>query len=279
MRVRGLLCDLDGVVYRAHVPCEGAVEGLTGAREAGVRILFMTNNASRPPQTVADHLTELGLPTGPEDVLTASQVAASVVARRLTGLSGRQAVLAVGGPGVALALQEEGVPALTPAEVRESLDSPTAPEVVAVVQGYGAEIGVLDLAEAAYAINAGADWIATNDDATLPTDRGFAPGNGSLLAAVSHATGASPLVTGKPHAPAYEVALERLGLPLEECLMLGDRLDTDIAGARGVGMASALVLTGVSTREEAEQADPESRPDHVARTIPDLAHLWTGQRG
>lgn len=274
MSVRGILCDLDGVVYRGALACPGAVEGLTAAREEGVRVLFMTNNASRPPADVAEHLTSLGLPTAAEDVLGASQVAASVLAQEMPELSGDGgAVLAVGGPGVALALREVGLRPVTPTEVREAAAEDPV-RVAAVVQGYGPDVSATDLAEAAYAIAGGALWLATNDDATLPTERGLAPGNGSLVAAVAHATRVTPRVTGKPHAPAYAVALERLGLPLEECLMLGDRLDTDIAGARAVGMASALVLTGVSTREEAQAAEDSSRPDHIGETIPDLAHLW-----
>lgn len=276
MTVKGILCDLDGVVYRGQEACTGAVEGITAAREAGVRILFMTNNASRPPQAVADHLTELGLPAGADDVLTASQVAATVLADERPGLrSGDGSVLAVGGPGVALALGEAGLHALVPAQTREAAEQGSPSQIHAVVQGYGSGVSALDLAEAAYAIAGGALWVATNDDATLPTERGFAPGNGSLVAAVAHATGARPLVVGKPHAPAYAVALERLGLPKEECLMLGDRLDTDISGARAVGLPSALVLTGVSTRQEAETGDEASRPDHIAETIPELGHLWS----
>lgn len=276
MTVRGILCDLDGVVYRGQEACPGAVEGLTAARAAGVRILFMTNNASRPPQDVADHLTDLGLAATAQEVLTASQVAAAVLADEHPELrSDDTRVLAVGGPGVAMALGEAGLEAVLPAQTRDAAAHGRGLRVAAVVQGYGADVTALDLAEAAYAIADGAEWVATNDDATLPTQRGLAPGNGSLVAALAHATGAHPLVVGKPHPPAYEVALERLGLPMGECLMLGDRLDTDIAGARAVGLASALVLTGVSSREEAERSEPASRPDHIAGTIPELAHLWS----
>lgn len=278
MTVRGILCDLDGVVYRGDRACEGAVEGLQAARAAGVRVLFMTNNASRPPQDVADHLTRLGLPTAAEEVLGASQVAAQVVAeRRATGevaLRDGAVVLAVGGVGVGAALDEAGLPWAGPQRVREAALAGAPLPVEVVVQGYGAHVGALDLTEAAYAVRAGATWIATNDDATLPTERGLAVGNGSLVAAVATATGTVPEVVGKPHAPAYRIAVHRLGLPVEECLMLGDRMDTDIAGAAAVGLPSALVLTGVSTRQEAQDAPPELRPDHVAPTIPDLAFLW-----
>ncbi|MFK5690192.1 HAD-IIA family hydrolase [Ornithinimicrobium sp. LYQ92] len=282
--IRGLLCDLDGVVYRAHAACPGAVEGLASARAAGVQVLFMTNNASRPPGTVADQLRELGVPADETDVLTASQVAAEELVERRPDLLASDMVLTVGGPGVRLALQEAGFSTLDPGEVaRRAQEGPEQGEqapgerIGAVVQGYGPEVDVAALTEATYAIRAGATWVATNDDATLPTDRGLAPGNGALVRAVAHATGAEPVVTGKPHAPAYRVALRRLGLPLDQVLMVGDRSDTDIAGARAVGLANALVLTGVSSRDEAESAVPEQRPDHVAGTIPELAHLWGGR--
>lgn len=277
MTVRGILCDLDGVVYRGDVACDGAVEGLASAREAGVRLLFMTNNASRPPEVVAEHLTALGVPAQPDEVMNASQVAAEVLRQRVDQgevVLGSGVVLAVGGPGVGAALSALDLPWVSARQVRDAVESGRPAEIVAVVQGYGAEVDVTDLTEAVYAVRAGAVWVATNDDATLPTPRGLAVGNGSLVAAVAHASGARPLVVGKPHAPAYRLAAEKLGLPATDCLMLGDRLDTDIAGARAAGMPSALVLTGVSTQAEAESAPPERRPDHIVATIPDLEHLW-----
>lgn len=288
MTVRGILCDLDGVVYRGEHACPGAVAGLTAAKEAGVRVLYMTNNASRPPEEVAAHISDLGVPTRAEDVLGASQVAASVLAAQrpeivrvdsVDGVDGGDGetshVLAVGGPGVALALREAGLPAVLPEQTRVAAEAGRPVRVAAVVQGYGSGVTALDLAEAGYAIGAGATWLATNDDATLPTERGFAPGNGALVAAVAHATGQVPQVVGKPHGAAYEVALARLGLPVQQCLMIGDRLETDIGGARAAGIRTALVLTGVATRADAEAAPEELRPDHVVETIPDLAHLWS----
>lgn len=281
MTVRGILCDLDGVVYRGEHACPGAVEGLTAARSAGIQVLFMTNNASRPPGEVARHLTDLGLPTTDQEVLGASQVAASVLAAERTELLAAPdgavaaAVLAIGGPGVALALREVGLHAVLPEQTRAAAAQGQPLSVAAVVQGYGSGVTALDLAEAAYAIAEGASWMATNDDSTLPTERGLAPGNGSLVAAVAHATGRLPRVVGKPHGPAYEVAMARLGLPREQCLMIGDRLETDISGARAVGLQSALVLTGVDGRADVDAAAEALRPDLVVETIPDLAHLWS----
>lgn len=278
MTVRGILCDLDGVVYRGDEPCPGAVEGITAARAAGVKVLFMTNNASRRPEEVAEQLTDLGLPSAAEDVITASQVAAAVLKDRLTDdpdvLPPGTTVLAVGGQGVGIALAEAGLGHVGPEEVRAShADGGTPLRVGAVVQGYGQAVDALDLSEVVYAVRDGATWIATNSDRTIPTPRGLGIGNGSLVAAVTSATGAVPEVVGKPHTPAYLQAIARLGLPARECLMIGDRLDTDIAGAARAGLVSALVLTGVSSREEVDTVPEELRPDHIVPTIPDLEHL------
>lgn len=263
---RGLLCDLDGVVYRGDQPCPGAVEGLAAARAAGRRILFMTNNAGHRPQDVERRLLGLGVAVEPGEVLTSSMVAADYVAEHHQPGDG-EVVLAVGGPGVRLCLELAGLQTVTPAD----LAGGTGPRVSVVVQGYGPDIAVADLNEAVYAIQGGATWVATNADATLPSERGLAPGNGSLLAAVGHATGRAPdIVVGKPEAPAYLQALRLLGLPAEQVLALGDRLDTDIAGAKAVGIPTALVLTGVHGRCDAAQAPPELRPDLIVETIPDL---------
>jgi glycerol 3-phosphatase-2 len=273
--VEALIVDLDGVVYTGGQACPGAAAGLQDARDAGVALLFMTNNASRTPAQVAEHLGSVGVTASPDEVLTSSQVGAAHLAelREREGLADQDPlVLAVGGPGVVQALHEVGLSLVTAAQSRENGGPGRA--VWAVLQGYGPDMMVRDLHEAAYAVTAGAHWVATNTDATLPTPRGLVPGNGALVAAVAHGTGATPVVAGKPHGPAYRIALERLGLPAGRVLAVGDRLDTDIDGALDAGVPAALVLTGVSTRSEAEALSPERRPQHIAETIPDLAHLW-----
>lgn len=274
-QVEALIVDLDGVVYTGGEACPGAAAGLQDARDAGVALLFMTNNASRTPEQVAEHLGSVGVPASPDEVLTSSQVGAAHLAelREQEGLADQDPlVLAVGGPGVVEALREVGLSLVTAAQSREQGGPRGA--VWAVLQGYGPDMMVRDLHEAAYAITAGAHWVATNTDATLPTPRGLVPGNGALVAAVTHGTGATPVVAGKPHGPAYRIALERLGLPADRVLAVGDRLDTDIDGALDAGVPAALVLTGVSTRAEADALASERRPQHIAETIPDLAHLW-----
>lgn len=273
--VDALVVDLDGVVYTGDQSCPGAVEGLQDARACGVRLLFLTNNASRTPAQVAAHLGALGVAASADEVLTSSQVGAAHLAALWQRDRGHTqeppTVLAVGGPGVGQALVEAGLHALRAADV-EGEGPPST--VWAVLQGFGPEVGVRDLHEAAYAINDGAHWIATNTDATLPTPRGPAPGNGSLVAAVAHGTGATPVVVGKPQPAGYAMALTRLDLPPSRVLALGDRIDTDIQGAVAAGIPAALVLTGISTQEEALELPTSERPDYIVATIPDLVHLW-----
>lgn len=250
-----LLLDLDGVVYTGARAVPGAVTALEAATLAGARCCYTTNNASRPPADVAAHLRELGVPCRPEQVLTSSQAAAALVVDRV----GRGArVLAVGGAGVGVALEEVG---LVPVDRAD--DDP-----VAVVQGFGAEVGWPELTEAAHAVRAGVLWVATNTDVTLPTERGPAPGNGALVAAVRAATGAEPLVAGKPQPSLFSTAVSRAGGT--HPLAVGDRLDTDVAAAVAAGVPSLLVLTGVSGPLDLLAAGPAERPHHVAANLAGL---------
>ncbi len=226
-------------------------------------MLYATNNASRSPADVAAHLRDLGLACTPEAVATSSQAGAWLLADRVSAGS---AVLAIGGAGVATALAEAGLRPVLPADA-------AGMAVDAVLQGYGPDVTASDLAEAAYAVQAGATWVATNTDGTLPTDRGVAPGNGSLVAAVERAVGTPPhLVAGKPGPPLYLLCAQRLDLPPGRLLAVGDRLDTDIEGAVAAGMDSLLVLTGVDHLRACLDAPVNRRPTWVA---PDLRALLT----
>lgn len=248
----GVVCDLDGVVRRGAQAVPYAVEQLTALQ---VPVVYATNNASLTPQDVADQLLGLGLPVGPASVVTSSQAGAAYVASLVPAGS---LVLAVGGPGVAAALGEVG---LTPVSTAE-------PGVVAVLQGYGPNVTATDLAEASYAIEGGATWVATNRDGTLPTHRGVAPGNGALLGAVATATGAQPsAATGKPEPPLYDLSVARLGVPKPMVLAIGDRLDTDILGAMNAGLASLWVLTGVDDLMSFARAPGRPAPTYAARDL------------
>jgi len=262
----GIVCDLDGVVYRGHEAVPHAVESLRSVLSAGVRIVYATNNASRTPAEVAAHLEALGLPGPASRVVTSAQAGARHLAQRC-GLGSR--VLAVGGPGVLLALEEAGLTAVSAPATRP--DEP----VVAVLQGYGAQVDWTDLAEVAYAIQAGALWVATNVDSTLPTERGVAPGNGALVGAVRSAVSGDPVVVGKPYTPLYDLGLVALGTSIDRTLAIGDRLDTDIMGAAAAGMASLFVFGGVHGWVDVAGADPSARPRYVATDLRSLHSAYT----
>jgi HAD superfamily hydrolase (TIGR01450 family) len=245
-----LIFDLDGVVYLGDQPVRGAVEAIARLHEFGTPLVFATNNASRRAAEVAALLNTLGVPAAAQEVATSAQAASSLLAQQLpTG----SPVLVVG----ALALAEE-VAAAGLSPVREAAGRPAA-----VVQGYGPGVGWADLAEASVAIRAGALWVATNMDRTLPSPRGPLPGNGALVAALATALGRIPdLVVGKPEPTLFAQVARRAGA--HRPLTVGDRLDTDIEGARRAGMDSVLVLTGVHRAVDLVRAPAAQRPTHVA---------------
>ncbi|MFE6924422.1 HAD-IIA family hydrolase [Nocardia sp. NPDC057663] len=248
-----LLLDLDGTLYRGPEVIDGAPKALAPDGDSAQRLVYVTNNAARGPGPVAGHLAELGYPATAEDVVTSAQAAAGMLAHRLA--PGAR-VLVVGTDDLAAEIEAVG---LVP--IRRFGDIP--PE--AVVQGHSPTTAWPDLAEAAYALRAGALWVAANTDRTLPNERGLAPGNGSMVAALRTASDREPLVAGKPYAPLMEDALERSGA--RNALVVGDRLDTDVEGANGLGLDSLLVLTGVSTLEEVVIAPPAQVPTYIATSL------------
>jgi HAD superfamily hydrolase (TIGR01450 family) len=247
------LLDLDGVVYVGREAVPGAAEALAAAREGGMRLAFVTNNAARTPETVARHLTEIGVPARAEEVVTSAQAAASVVA----GLVPPGApVLVIGGDGLVAALRERG---LRP--VWSTVDAPAA-----VVQGFAPTVDWRQLTEGALTVARGVPWVASNLDRTIPVPGGRAPGNGAFVEVVRIATDREPVaVAGKPEVPLHQESIRRSGA--RRPLVVGDRLDTDIEGAVRGGSDSLLVLTGVTTPELALHAPPEARPTYVAADL------------
>ncbi|MGO4492308.1 HAD-IIA family hydrolase [Arthrobacter sp. 2YAF22_2] len=250
-----LLADLDGVVYAGPHAIPGAVESLKRLAEIGVGLGYVTNNASRTPAEVALHLRELGAPAEEQQVVSSPQAAAELL---VSLLPAGARVLITGGDALAREIEIAG---LVP--VRSEADDP-----VAVVQGFHPDLGWKDLAEASYVVAAGAVWVATNTDLTIPQARGMAPGNGTLVAAVTAATGREPLVAGKPEAPLFHAAAKRLAA--ERPLVVGDRLDTDILGGTNAGFATVAVLTGVDTRETILAARTRERPTFLINDLTDL---------
>jgi glycerol-1-phosphatase len=247
-----LLLDLDGTVFRGQQPTEGAVETLATIE---ARTLFVTNNASRGPDEVAENLVAMGFAAKADDVVTSAQSAARLLA---TKMGSGSAVLVIGTESLADEVRKVG---LVP--VRKFADKPAA-----VVQGHSPETGWADLCEAALAIRDGALWVAANVDRTLPSERGLLPGNGSMVAALETATDQRPQVAGKPQPPLLLDALARG--EFERPLVIGDRLDTDIAGANAAGLPSLLVLTGVSSAADMIYADAGERPNYVAADLRSL---------
>ncbi|MCV7152636.1 HAD-IIA family hydrolase [Mycolicibacterium pyrenivorans] len=244
-----LLLDLDGTVFRGHAPTPGAVETLAAVES---RILFVTNNASRGAGQVAEHLRELGFTAEPDDIVTSAQSAARLLAEQLPQAA---KVLIVGTDALAAEISGVGL-----APVRQWSDAP-----VAVVQGHSPQTGWPDLAEAALAIRSGALWVAANVDKTLPSERGLLPGNGSMVAALRTATDREPQVAGKPAPVLMADAMSRGDFHAP--LVIGDRLDTDIAGATASQLPSLMVLCGVNTAEDAIWAVPSQRPDYLAEDL------------
>jgi glycerol 3-phosphatase-2 len=251
------MLDLDGVVYVGSNAVPGVAEHLERVRAAGMRCAFITNNASRSPGAVADHLAELGVRAAVDDVVTSAQAAARLLADRLAPGS---PVAVLGAEALA---DEVRLAGLTPVAV-------DAPEAVALVSGYGPDVLWRDVMRAAVRVSDGLWWVASNTDGSIPTSFGVAPGHGVLVETISRFSGVRPAVAGKPERPLLDETVRRVGGVRP--LMVGDRLDTDIAGASNSGVDSLLVLTGVTGLAELVDARPGERPTYVSA---DLGGLLT----
>jgi glycerol-1-phosphatase len=245
--------DLDGVVYIGPAAVPGAVEAITRLHGEGRAVAYATNNAARRASAVSAHLAELGVPASDGEVVTSAQVSAAVLAERLPAGA---AVLVVGTEDLAAEVADVGLRPVWSADE----------EPVAVIQGYGRAVGWTHLAEGCVAVRAGAWWVATNADRTLPSARGPLPGNGALVAALATAVDREPdLVVGKPAPSLFEQAAKRRAAARP--LVIGDRLDTDIEAANRASMPSLLVLTGVHRATDLLAAPPHRRPTHVAADL------------
>ncbi|WP_029145212.1 HAD-IIA family hydrolase [Microbacterium luticocti] len=257
-----VLADLDGVVYAGAGALPHAVESLNRAAAEGRRLGYITNNASRTDADVAAHLRELGLErTAPDDIVTSPQAAVRLLR---TMVQPPATILVVGGEGLVTEVARAGYTVTGSADDRPA----------AVVQGFSPDIAWTHLAEAAFALkvpeeDGGIPWIATNTDWTIPQARGIAPGNGTLVSAVHTAVGRLATVAGKPEPPIFHEAVSRFAA--RSPLFIGDRLDTDIAGAQAAGIPSALVLTGVDRPKHVLAAPANSRPTYI---VEDLRQLF-----
>jgi HAD superfamily hydrolase (TIGR01450 family) len=253
-----LFADLDGVIYRGESAVPYAVSALTAAAQS-VRVAYLTNNASRTPESVAQHLRDLGLTLDATDVVTSPQAAVKILA---TLVPAGSTILVVGGEGLISEVTNAGF------RVTESAtDNPAA-----VIQGFAPTVGWVHLAEASFALHTGIPWVATNTDWTIPVARGVAPGNGTLVSAVHLAVGRLPVFAGKPERAMFDLASERFDA--RNALVIGDRLDTDIAGANRAGMRSALVLTGIDGPKQVLAATPDQQPTYILGDLRELSQPY-----
>lgn len=247
-RYAGIVFDLDGVVYLADEVIPGAPETVAAVRAAGCGVAFVTNNAARAPEEIAAKLEGMGIPSEPGDIVTSSQAAARL-------LEPGTRCLVVGAKGLRTVLARRGCEETTEPD-----------EAEAVVVGFTRDLVWDDLRRATLALRRGARFVATNGDVAFPSPEGLVPGNGAAVAALSAASERTPEIAGKPHAALFEAVAERL--PDGPLLMVGDRSDTDIAGAAALGWDTVLVLTGVTRLEDTAGLDPA--PTYVLDSIAEL---------
>jgi len=267
-RFDGLLIDLDGVVWIGREPVPGSVEALRALLAAGKRVVFVTNNPGRLPQAYTERLRDLGVEVGPEQIVTAGMVVA-----RLAG----EAAAAAGGTGFVIGA--EPLKEMVAATGTRLLEGAEAEEADVVVVSGHKDFDYGELRTAKFALDHGAQLFATSHDPTMPYPGGELPGTGAVLAAIEVASGRKATIAGKPERHLFEMAIESVRCSFEsdsdqkeqqnpKLAMVGDRISSDIDGGREAGLETILVLSGTTTREQAEAADPG--PDHV---LDDLAAL------
>jgi len=253
--IDGLVCDLDGVVYRGAEAIDGSPEAIAALRESGVRVVFCTNNANPTIARYLDKLRGMGVDVTPEQLVTSAVVTAEILAAR--GASGRSA-LVVGGEGLREALASIDVTVV---------DDPSARAADYVVVGFDPEFTYDALRRASFAVQDGAQLIASNADPSFPAPDGLWPGAGSLVAAIETASGGRAEVMGKPHEPMMRVA-ERHLAGAAKIAVIGDRPGTDLEGGRAMGWATILVLSGVTSAEQGRALDPA--PGLTLESLADL---------
>lgn len=254
--IKALIIDMDGVIWKGDAPIGDLPSTFRKIRERGLRFVFATNNGTKSPEEYQEKLRTLGVEIEPSQVVTSALGIAFMLDREYP--KGTK-IFMIGENGICAALEEKGF---------EILSVERAQEAQIFVMGIDRGINFQKVAEATLLVRNGIPFYATNTDRTFPTPRGEIPGAGAWLSIITTATGVDPIVAGKPYPFLMELALEKLGTKKEETLVVGDRLETDIAAGQGVGCPCALVLSGVSTREEADQWAPK-----IDMVADDLASL------
>ena len=256
LKTKVLIIDMDGVVWKADSPIGDLASTFKRIRERGLKFVFATNNSTKTSEQYVERLAKFGVDVEPWQVITSSQAAAHAVAQKFP--RGTK-VFMIGEDGIQMALEEKGF-VIVPVE--------KATEAQAVVMGIDRSINFDKVAEATLLVRNGIPFYATNMDRTFPTPRGEIPGSGAWVSIITTATDVDPIIAGKPYPFLMELSLEKLEVKKEEALVVGDRLETDIAAGQGAGIPTALVLSGVSTQEEADRWEP--KVDVIADSLSEL---------
>lgn len=254
--IKALILDMDGVVWKGDAPIGDLPATFNRIRERGLKFVFATNNGTKTPEEYQQKLADLGVNIETWQVVTSALGIAFMLENKYP--RGTK-VFVIGEDGIRVALEEKGF---------EILSTEDAPQAQVFVMGIDRTINFMKVAEATLLVRAGIPFYTTNTDKTFPTPRGEIPGSGSWLSVITSATGVEPIVAGKPFPYLMELALERLGTKKEETLIVGDRLETDIAAGQSVGCPTALVLSGVSTKTQADAWTPKM--DVIAESLSEL---------
>ena len=255
--IQAVVLDMDGVLWRGSEILPGVTEFFQFVRERGIPYAMATNNSTKTPEMYVERLNSLGIPIGPDQIITSSVATGDYMRRTYDPAT--TPLFIIGQEGIRREMSTLGF--------REDPDNASV-----VIVGLDFDINYDKLATAALRINAGATFIGTNGDLTFPWPQGQVPGNGSFLATLEAATGVSPINIGKPEVAMFEVAVERLGAQPAHTLMIGDRLETDILGGQRAGLHTALVLTGITSPQMAREA--EIQADVVFDSLAALHHAW-----
>lgn len=243
--IKALILDMDGVIWRSDAPIGDLREVFRSIEARGLKYVFATNNGTKTPEQYVATLQKLGVGVSPQQVVTSALGLAHMLSQKFPRAT---KVFMIGEDGIRTALEEKGF---------DVLPVDNAQEAQVVVMGIDREITFDKAREATLLVRRGVAFYATNPDKTFPTPRGEIPGAGAWISVITTATGVEPTYAGKPFPFMMELSLERLGSKKEETLVIGDRLETDIAAGQAVGCPCALVLSGVSTREQAEAWTPK----------------------
>jgi|YelNatPaOPRAMG01_1025707.scaffolds.fasta_scaffold16027_2 HAD superfamily hydrolase (TIGR01457 family) len=253
---RFFFLDLDGCVYVGDRLIRGSKEAITYLRSSGKRVVFITNNATMTPEDYAAKLSGMGIDVLAEDVITSGVATAKYIARTYGALK----ILPIGAPALATVLRREG---------HIIVDEPLDAQALVVCLDF--DFSYSKLSKAMKAVRSGAMFFATNTDLTLPTESGLLPGAGAIVASISASTGVEPFVVGKPNTAIFQVAMESVGASPTESVFVGDRIDTDIEGAKRLGAFAVLVLSGVTGPQDVINLSRGSHaPDLV---VEDLGHI------